>query len=92
MKMNSAQIEQTLDQFDGEVVPEDNPVIPQLKRIFGDHTYFLSQTGLNIVEPTDSDQENGGWGVVVNLANWTDTGSTGLVPHDPEDTGLVIKL
>lgn len=37
MKMNSAQIERTLEQFEGEVVPEDNPVLPQLKRIFGDH-------------------------------------------------------
>jgi hypothetical protein len=28
MKMNSAQIERTLEQFEGEVVPEDNPVLP----------------------------------------------------------------
>jgi len=37
MKMNSAQIEQTLDQFEGKLVPEDSPALPQLKQIFGDH-------------------------------------------------------
>ena len=54
MKMNSAQIERTLEQFEGEVVPENNPALPRLKQIFGDHTYFLDQTGLNIVEPGEA--------------------------------------
>jgi hypothetical protein len=91
MKMNSAQIERTLDQFEGEVVPEDNPVLPQLKRIFGDHTYFLDQTGLNIVEPGEADHKDDvRVGVVVNIADWADTGSQSLAPHAPEKTGLVV--
>jgi hypothetical protein len=56
--MNSAQIERTLKQFEGEVVPEDNPVLLQLKRIFGDHTYFLDHSGLNIVEPGEADDKD----------------------------------
>ena len=75
MKMDSAQIERTLDQFEGEVVPEDNPVLPQLKQIFGDHTYFLDQSGLNIVEPAETDHKDVRRGVVVNIADWADTGS-----------------
>jgi hypothetical protein len=92
MKMNSAQIERTLEQFEGEVVPEDNPVLPQLKRIFGDHTYFLDQSGLNIVEPGEADHKDVRVGVVVNIADWADTGSRTLAPHDPEKTGLVVRF
>ena len=90
MKMNSAQIERTLEQFEGEVVPENNPALPRLKQIFGDHTYFLDQTGLNIVEPGETNHKDVRIGVVVNIADWTDTGSQSLAPHDPEKTGLVV--
>jgi hypothetical protein len=90
MKMDSAQIERTLDQFEGELVPEDSPVLPQLKRIFGDHTYFLDQSGHNIVEPAETDHKHVRRGVVVNIADWADTGSQSLAPHAPEKTGLVV--
>ena len=91
MKLSSVQIEQALDQFEADVVPENNPVIPQLTRLFGDHTYFLDQTGLNIVEPAGHEQQNGRdgpMGVVVNIANWTGEGSMSLVPHEPETTSV----
>lgn len=95
MKLSSAQIEQALDQFEADVVPENNPVIRQLTRLFGDHTYFLDQTGLNIVEPAGYEQQNGRngpMGVVVNIANWTGEGSTSLVPHEPETTSVLVPL
>ena len=41
MKMNSTQIERTLEQFEGEVVPENNPVLPRLKQYFGRSHLFL---------------------------------------------------
>ena len=90
MKMNSAQIEHTIDHLECKVVPEDDPVTPQLKRIFGDHTYFLDQSGLNIVEPGEADHKDVRFGVVVNIADWADTGSQSLARHDPERTGLVV--
>ena len=90
MKMNSAQIKQTLEQLEADVVPESNPVVRQLKRMFGDDTYFLDQSGLNIVEPAEPDHEDVRSGVVVNLANWTGADSPSLAPHDPEKTDLVV--
>lgn len=94
MKLNSAQIEQAVEQFEGEVavVPEDNPIVPQLMRIFGDHTYFLGQNGLNIVEATESDQEDARLGVVMNIADWAGGRTSSLAPHAPETTGLVVVL
>jgi len=93
MKMNSAQIEQTLQQFQAQAIPPGHPVMPQLERLFGDHTYFLDGKGLNIVEPVDEEQGGGQRAVVVNLANWEDrTEKNNLAPHPPEVTELVIDL
>jgi len=52
MKLASAMIDRTLDQFEAEALPDNHPVVPQLNQLFGDHTFFLDANGLNIVEPT----------------------------------------
>jgi hypothetical protein len=57
-----------------DVVPEDNPVVSELKRLFGDHTYFVDPSGLNIVEPGEANSEDVSFGVVVNIADWADKG------------------
>jgi hypothetical protein len=93
MKMNSSQIKQTLHQLNAEAIPAEHPVMPQLERLFGEHTYFLDGNGLNIVEPVEAEQ-NGGRrrGVVVNIADWTDTKASSLQPHEPESTELVVDF
>ena len=91
MKMNSAQIEQTLNQFDAQAIPAGHPAMPQLERLFGGHTFFLDSEGLNIVEPV-VEQNDGRRGVVVNLASWTDETKASLEPHEPESTDLVVDL
>jgi hypothetical protein len=66
--------------------------MPQLQRLFGDHTYFLDGKGLNIVEPVDEERE-GRRAVVVNLADWDNRAEkNNLEPHPPEVTDLVIDL
>ena len=92
MRLTSTQIERTLNQFEAEAIPDTHPVIPQLQRLFGDHTYFIDNSGLNIVEPTDSDQRGAEVGLVVNLASWNDASPRSLEPHDPEPTDVVITL
>jgi hypothetical protein len=92
MKMNSAQIEQTLSQLDAEAIPAEHPMMPQLERLFGEHTYFLDGNGLNIVEPVDAAESDSSRGVVVNLASWTDAKAQSLQPHQPEPTDLVVNL
>ena len=95
MKLNAAQIEQTLHQIDAKAIPVEDPVMPQLKRLFGDHTYFLDGNGLNIVEPVEPEQDDLRMGVVVTLANWinaTTANTARLQPHEPEPTDLVVNL
>jgi hypothetical protein len=64
--------ERTLSQFEAEAIPDDHPVIPQLRGLFGDHTFFLDGNGLNIVELAHSSQQRVQAGKVVNLASWND--------------------
>ena len=92
MKMNSAQIRQTLHQFDAQAIPAGHPAMPQLERLFGGHTFFLDSEGLNIVEPVEAAQTDRPRGVVVNLASWTDEAKVSLEPHEPEATELVVDF
>ena len=92
MKLNAAQIERTLHQLDAEAIPPEHPVVPKLERLFGDHTYFLDDNGLNIVEPLESEKSDGRLGVVVNIANWTAANPASLQPHEPESTERVVDL
>ena len=64
-------------------------MMPQLNRLFGEHTFFLDDTGLLIVEPTDSDVQEG---MVVKLASWKDESHMSLAPHGPEVTDMVVVL
>jgi hypothetical protein len=90
MKLTSAQVERTLTQFQGEVIPDNHPVVPQLNSLFGEHTFFLDSKGLNIVEPAEATA--GAPAKVVNLANWSDANPNRLEPHEPEPTDIVVTL
>jgi len=92
MKLSSEAVEQTLQQFEAEPLPENHPAVAQLNQIFGDHTYFLDGTGLHIVEPTQATDSGSQQGVVVKLASWSDESRTSLAPHPPEPTNMVIEL
>ena len=92
MKLNSAQVERTLDQFEAQALPDNHPVVPQLNKLFGEHTFFLDSSGLNVLEPAELPESRVQAGKIVNLAHWTDANLTSLTPHEPEPTGLVIVL
>lgn len=90
MKLNSAQLEQTLDQMEAQVLPEDHPAMTELTRVFGDHTFFLDENGLKVLEPTEIPETDAQSGEVLSLADWTDSTLTSLRPHAPEPTGTVV--
>ena len=92
MKLTSTLIEQTLTQFEAQVIPDGHPALRQLNELYGDHTFFLDGKGLNIVEPMESAEEEVEAGQVVNLATWNDETPPALAPHEPESTDVVVIL
>lgn len=92
MKLSAMQIERTLDQIDAQAVPEDHPVIPQLVKVYGEHTFFLDDEGLEIIEVANTGNGSGPMGQVVKLASWADQKQTTLATHDPEVTEIVVIL
>jgi len=87
MKLSPQAVEQTLNQFE-----EDHPAVPQLDELFGQHTYFVDDSGLHIVEPTGETDSGKQQGVVVKLASWSDAKRTSLAPHPPEPTDVIVVL
>jgi hypothetical protein len=51
MKLNSAQVKQTLSQYDAEVLPDDHPAVAQLNNLFGDHRSFSTAADLRSWSP-----------------------------------------
>jgi hypothetical protein len=90
MKLNSTQIKQTLTQMDAQVLPDNHPAAMQLTNTFGDHTFFLDQHGLKVLEPAETPDLEVQSGEVHRLADWTDETLTSLRPHAPEPTGETI--
>ena len=90
MKLSSASIERTLDRLDAEVIPDGHPAVAQLNEVFGEHTFFLGDGGLHIVEPVgDGPKEEGN---IVKLASWSEASPGSLMPHEPEATDMVVPL
>lgn len=100
MKLSTARIRQTLGQLEQQdafrdtvPVPEDNPALPKLNDLFGDHTFFLDSEGLHIVEPAEPiAAADAPKGQVVKLASWADEGHTSLKAQRPEPTEIVVML
>jgi hypothetical protein len=92
MKLSSPLVARTLSQFEAQAIPETHPAVPQLNSAFGDHTFFLDDNGLSIVEPAEPTEGGTPAGKVVKLATWKDDNHTSLRPHEPEPTDLVVEL
>jgi hypothetical protein len=54
MKLTSEQVTRTMNQFEVQALPDSHPAIPQLRELFGEHTFLLDSNGLNILEPADA--------------------------------------
>ena len=92
MKLSAALVRQTLSQFDARAIPVTHPAVPKLSELYGDHTFFLNDNGLSIIEPVDAKNGVTSTAKVVNLASWKDANQTSLAPHNPVSTSKVIVL
>jgi hypothetical protein len=90
MKLTSAQVKQTINQLGAQVLPDEHPAMPQLNSMFGEHTFFVDESGLKVLEPTPSLEAERQTGEVVSLADWSDAELTRLMAHEPEPTGVIV--
>lgn len=90
MRLSASQLEQTLDQFEARVLPEGNPAFTELSKLFGDHTFLLDNSGLNIIEEVEGESTQAA--EIINLAYWSDETFTSLRTHEPEPTGVLLEL
>jgi hypothetical protein len=90
MKLNSMQVKQALSQMDAQVLPDNHPAVMQLTNRFGDHTFFVDEHGLKVLEPHKAPEMEGQSGEVLSIADWTDETLTSLEPHAPQPTGETI--
>ncbi len=91
MKLTTAHVERTLHQFQAQAIPDSHPSIPELNRVFGEHTFFLDDDGLHIVEPIPTEDGEAA-GKVVKLASWQDPSRTSLAAHTPQPTDVIVEL
>lgn len=92
MKLTSEQVKQTVNQLGAQVLPDEHPAMPQLNSMFGEHTFFVDEMGLKVLEPAgslgaDTERQSG---EVVSLADWGDSNLTRLMAHEPEPTGVIV--
>jgi hypothetical protein len=92
MKLNQAQISRTLSQFKAQVLAEDHPAVEQFCELFGPHTFFLDARGLHVLELLEVPGKEAQNGEMIRVADWSDADFTKLTTHQPEPTGVVIRL
>jgi hypothetical protein len=92
MKLNEAEISRTLAQFRAQVLAEDHPAAVQFCELFGQHTFFLDARGLNVLELLEFPGRESQEGEIVSIADWSDSDLTRLTTHQPEPTGVIIRL
>lgn len=89
MKLDSAKRQKVEEQLSMKAVSEDHPSAPELKDALGDHTFFLDEKGLNIVEPSTRSESSDG--NLVKVASWTE-GRTALRVHEPQAQPVTVDL
>ena len=80
MKLTGAELQSVERQLGVEAIPDDNPAMPKLQEVFGDHSFFVDAAGLNVVEPTPTNEAEG---AVLKVASWAEDGQS-LQVHEPE--------
>jgi hypothetical protein len=80
MKLSKTQVRNVVDQLASQVIPSNHPSIPQLERSFGEHTFFLGEDGLHVIERSELDARRADHAYAVRLASWDST-KTKLMPH-----------
>ena len=73
-------------------IPDSHDVTTDLRAVFGDHTFFLNENGLHILEALEDAATEEADAGVVRLASWADDSKSALAPHEPLATEEFLKV
>lgn len=91
MKLTDYQVKAVEENTGLQPIPEDNPAMSQLKENFGDHTFYVDDRGLYVLERPQEEQEEEK-ATAVQIASWTDENRNALQAHEPQATDAVFDL
>jgi len=91
MKLSDDQVKAVEENTGLKPIPPDNPAIERLQESFGDHTFYVDDRGLYVLE-TAEDEAEGDQATAVQVASWTDENMTTLQAHEPQATDVVLSL
>lgn len=89
MKLTGALKTSVEDQLGANALPDENPATPQLKEVFGDHTFFVDEGGLSIVERNPNAGPSDG--AVIKVGSWTED-KAHLQLHEPEILAVSVDV
>lgn len=92
MKLSEPQIEKIQATFGVIPIDDGAGVMDELKSVFGDHTFYLTQDGLIIWEYVEGPETDGQPAIALQIAAWTGEEKKDLTVHDPKATDVVVSL
>jgi hypothetical protein len=90
MKLAADMIDRVLDRFEAEALPDDHPAVVKLNEAFSNHTFFVDDDGLHIIEPAAPAMPGYLVGTVMRVARWKN--ATSVTLHEPEAADILVDL
>ena len=92
MRLTSQQIAAVKQELGADSLEEENPSVPALHKLFGEHTFYVGEDGLLVFEPIETAGPDDTRAQMVLVATWTDENKNALSPCDPQPTTIVVDL
>jgi len=92
MKLSPDQITQIRDKKGIEPLPDNYPPLSELRRILGDHTFYLTADGLHIWEYANVRGLEDQLIIALEVASWTNKERSELAAHKPYLTEITVML
>lgn len=92
MKLTADLIKLIHDKKGIDPLSEDYPAINELKRAFGQNTFYLTDNGLHVWEYIEIPGAEGQLIVAVRVASWANDEKSDIALHVPQLTEITIKV
>lgn len=92
MRLSPEQIATVKEELGADSLEEDNPSMESLRKLFGNHTFYVGEEGLLIFLPIENAEPDDTRAQMVLIAAWTDDSKKALSPIDAQPTTIVVDM